>query len=453
MLEVAARAESLYALLVWDGNAGSDGGTGAVVSRLDGRIEDPTRIRIVDPVPRAYAYRQWSPGPKRILSLDGGGLRGVITLEILLSIERQLRQHFGRDDLVLADYFDYLAGTSTGAIIASALALGRPVEDIRDRYRTLGHAAFRRSLGALAQGARFGAEPVQRQLLDFFDDDLVLGDPALRTLLLLVLHRTDTDSPWLLSNCTNARYNRTDRLLPRHRHDRNLDLPLLSLIRASTAAPTYFPMQLIPIGGVSVPFQDGGVTAFNNPALIAAVMATLPAYGLQWNRGVDDLLVVSIGTGSRAATGRPSRPGLVSSLGSLVRLPSVFMNGSAFSQDLLCRVIGECRYGPALDSEVGALLGRQREPHGGQQETPAVPGAGGVPAVGEYFSFVRYDADLSRTALARTAVPRGDWRDVRRMDDARQIDNWRIIGRHAAENVRVAEHFRGFLQPADLGPR
>ena len=88
-------------------------------------------------------------------------------------------------------------------------------------------------------------------------------------------------------------------------------------------------------------------------------MATVPAYGLMWGKGIDDLLVVSVGTGARAATAQRSRPNPVSALSSLTRLPSVFMNGSAFSQDLLCRAIGDCRYGPLLDSEIGALLGQQ----------------------------------------------------------------------------------------------
>jgi hypothetical protein len=61
-------------------------------------------------------------GPRKLLALDGGGIRGVITLEVLTEIERQLQKKFGRgDDFVLADYFDYIGGTSTGAIIAACL--------------------------------------------------------------------------------------------------------------------------------------------------------------------------------------------------------------------------------------------------------------------------------------------------------------------------------------------
>ena len=64
-------------------------------------------------------------GPKRILALDGGGLRGVLTLGMLREIETTLRaRHGGDPDFRLSDYFDLMAGTSTGAIIAAALSLG-----------------------------------------------------------------------------------------------------------------------------------------------------------------------------------------------------------------------------------------------------------------------------------------------------------------------------------------
>jgi len=64
--------------------------------------------------------RVQTDGPKRILALDGGGIRGMITLEILASIENLLRQKLERgNNFVLADYFDFVSGTSTGAIIAA----------------------------------------------------------------------------------------------------------------------------------------------------------------------------------------------------------------------------------------------------------------------------------------------------------------------------------------------
>ena len=55
-------------------------------------------------------------GPKKLLALDGGGIRGVLSLEILRKLETLLRSASGRADYRLADYFDYISGTSTGGI-------------------------------------------------------------------------------------------------------------------------------------------------------------------------------------------------------------------------------------------------------------------------------------------------------------------------------------------------
>ena len=74
---------------------------------------------------RSFRDRLKPQGQKKLLALDGGGIRGVIALEVLARIEEILRERSGRKDLVLSDYFDYMAGTSTGAIIASCLAMGQ----------------------------------------------------------------------------------------------------------------------------------------------------------------------------------------------------------------------------------------------------------------------------------------------------------------------------------------
>ena len=89
--------------------------------------------------------------PKRILALDGGGLRGILSLGLLQKIENVLRErHQAGDDFRLSHYFDLIAGTSTGANIAATLALGWTVEAIRTRYMALGERVFTRSL--LRQG-------------------------------------------------------------------------------------------------------------------------------------------------------------------------------------------------------------------------------------------------------------------------------------------------------------
>jgi patatin-like phospholipase/acyl hydrolase len=80
----------------------------------------------------ALIARMKSPGPKRILALDGGGIRGMMTVEVLAEIEALLRRKLARGaEFVLADCFDFVAGTSTGAIIAACVSTGMKVSDIR----------------------------------------------------------------------------------------------------------------------------------------------------------------------------------------------------------------------------------------------------------------------------------------------------------------------------------
>ncbi len=85
-------------------------------------------------------------GPKRILALDGGGIRGMLTLSYLDTIERVLRKRHDNDHLVLSDYFDLIGGTSTGAIIAAGLAKGYSVSELQKLYRKLAADVFRRRL-------------------------------------------------------------------------------------------------------------------------------------------------------------------------------------------------------------------------------------------------------------------------------------------------------------------
>ncbi|HRP57956.1 patatin-like phospholipase family protein, partial [Agriterribacter sp.] len=84
-----------------------------------------------------------SSSPKRILALDGGGIRGALSLGYLQRIEDILRKQHGNDkNFRLCDYFDLIGGTSTGSIIASCLAIGLKVQDIKDKYMELGDKIF-----------------------------------------------------------------------------------------------------------------------------------------------------------------------------------------------------------------------------------------------------------------------------------------------------------------------
>jgi uncharacterized protein len=186
-----------------------------------------------------------------------------------------LRQESGLgESFVLADYFDYIAGTSTGAIIATLLSLGWPVAKILWFYETAGPAMFDRA-GLLKRFRyKFEDDKLAAMLQDNIGRTTTLGSDELRTLLMLVMRNASTDSPWPVSNNPRAKYNL------RSRPDCNLALPLWQLVRASTAAPTYFPPETIAIGDKQFIFVDGGVTMYNNPAFQLFLMATVAPYNL-----------------------------------------------------------------------------------------------------------------------------------------------------------------------------
>src|SRR5204863_4148824 len=110
-----------------------------------------------------------------------------------------------------------------------------------------------------------------------------------------------TDSPWPISSNPDALYNDPDR------KGCNLKIPLWQLIRASTAAPVYFPPEVVELEPgdrtKTFVFADGGVTPYNNPAFVLFRMATDPAYRLNWPAGERQLLLVSVGTGASEQLG------------------------------------------------------------------------------------------------------------------------------------------------------
>src|SRR5262245_26597874 len=106
----------------------------------------------------------FGPGRKRILSLDGGGVRGIGSIAFLEKIEQEIEAIEGRPTL-LAEWFDLIGGTSTGAIIASALSLGYRVADIKRLYETLAPQVFRRSRWRLkGWQAKFDARRLKQEL-------------------------------------------------------------------------------------------------------------------------------------------------------------------------------------------------------------------------------------------------------------------------------------------------
>lgn len=296
-------------------------------------------------------------GRARLLSLDGGGIRGLFALQYARRIEQLLREKTGTADLVLADHFHYIGGTSTGAIIAAFLSWGLSVDEIEGLYRKNAIAMFRKA-GWLDRftSHKFVAEGLTGFLKEFFTEEdgseATFGTKKLRTLLLVVARNATTGSPWPLSNNPAAKYN--DPESPGN----NLQIPLWQLVRASTAAPTFFPPEILTVKGekgeeLTFAFEDGGITPFNNPAYLMKIMATLPEYNLGWEAGVERMSVVSIGTGGVKA-GREKHA--LDVLSQAKNLPTALIGSFQQYQDLLCRVHGECRYGPQLDGELGEMI-------------------------------------------------------------------------------------------------
>src|SRR5436190_18851630 len=131
--------------------------------------------------------------PRKLLAIDGGGIRGVLSLKILGRIEELLIKESKRPDYRLADYFDYVAGTSTGGIIAAGIALGMSVKEILDFYLNNGAAMFDKASIIRRLKYQYKSEPLALQLQQVFGATTTLGAPEVETLLLLVMRNATTD--------------------------------------------------------------------------------------------------------------------------------------------------------------------------------------------------------------------------------------------------------------------
>ena len=361
-------------------------------------------------------------GQKKILALDGGGIRGMLSVEILARIEDILREKSGRGkDFVMSDYFDFFAGTSTGAIIAACLSWGMTVDKIRNFYLQNGAEMFDRA-GLLDRYYRhkFHSEKLCAQLQREFGAETTLGSEKLRTLLMMVLRNASTDSPWPVSNNPGAKYNDAARA------DCNLNLPLWQLIRASTAAPTYFPPEIVKVGAREFIFVDGGVTMYNNPAFQAFLMATVEPFNLKWPTGGDKLLVVSVGTGTSPYANAELRPDEMNVLYNATSIPSALMLAALNEQDFLCRVFGKCLEGDPLDREVGDMIGKSG---------PVQP---------KLFTYMRYNAELTYEGLLSLGIENVDPKSVQQLDSIAFISDLQRVGRAVADSKVKLQHFQDF---------
>ncbi len=347
--------DSLFLLLVWDEQPTGDGpgGTSDLATRVAEGLPEG-RCAIVNPLevePFARDLHWARDGrPKRILTLDGGGVRGVLTLQYLKRIEGLLKDQHGRA-VRLCDYFDLIAGTSTGAIIAASLALGMSAAKVEKEYRKLAAEVFRHRwyrLGALR--AKFDAAALTRALKGLFEERTV-GSTDLRTGLLIVTKRIDSGSQWPLANNPRAKYFHAR---PGSTAVPNGDYPLWRVVRASTAAPHYFEPEKIEVHpGQEKEFIDGGVSTANNPTLEALKLVTLRGFGVCWPTGANELLIVSCGTGRADASEKPSA---IAGKHALVALTSV-LNDCADLVETVMQWVSRSPTARSIDGDIGDLAG------------------------------------------------------------------------------------------------
>jgi uncharacterized protein len=372
-------------------------------------------------------------GQKKLLAIDGGGIRGVLALEVLQAIEDLLKAKSGRADFRLADYFDYIAGTSTGGIVAAGLSIGMSVGEILTFYREAGAQMFVKANLLQRLRYKFEDEPLAEKLRGVFGASTTVGSEKLRTLLLLVMRNATTDSPWPISNNPYARYNDTSR------EDCNLDFPLWQLVRASTAAPTFFPPEVIVLQNSNrkkakeFVFVDGGVTMYNNPAFQMFLMATLDRYWAKkpearWLPGAERMLIVSVGTGTSPNAQDGLEPDEMNLLFNARTIPSALMFAALNEQDLLCRVFGNCLAGDPIDRELNDLVGS----------------AGPLQRGEKLFTYLRYNAELTREGLDGLGCPDVEPRAVQKLDSIDGIPDLQRVGRRVAETKLQEHHFDAF---------
>ncbi len=227
----------------------------------------------------------------RILSIDGGGIKGIIPGTILAHLEEKIQQATGNNADRIADYFDLIAGTSTGGILTCLLLCpdnsNRPkytAKEAVDFYLKKGDSIFSSDIwkriktmnGLLDE--KYSATELENGFVEFF------GDTKLSQLI----------KPCLIT-AYDIEYSKTVffNSMDLKKHPDN-DFLVRDVARATSAAPTYFEVSRISSNnGTYYPLIDGGIFA-NNPAMCAFAEATK----LQNDFSIQNTFILSLGTGA-----------------------------------------------------------------------------------------------------------------------------------------------------------
>lgn len=207
--------------------------------------------------------------PFKILSLSGGGYRGLYTATVLNKLENHIRKN-APDDCI-ANYFDLIAGTSIGGIIALAIAYKIPTEDIVKIFRTKGKEIFKKqSIGGICQ-AKYNSDNLKNILCKWFENKLISD---LKCPVVIPSVNYNTGMPVIFKTSHHPNFKR------------DCDLKIIDVALATSAAPTYFKRHSI---GESE-YIDGGIFA-NSPALVGLHEAEI-----FFEEPLDNIKILSIGT-------------------------------------------------------------------------------------------------------------------------------------------------------------
>ncbi len=212
----------------------------------------------------------------QILSIDGGGVRGIFSAALLAGLEDDL----GRS---VRDSFDLIVGTSTGGIIALGLGAGLSPRQILDFYVERKDQIFPSRLGMARVRqllrAKYPPGPLERALKDVFGDTL-LGESQVP--LVIPSYDLGEGDAYIFKTPHHRRLRRDHRA------------PMWAVAMATAAAPTFFPAFRLPSDHVRL--IDGGVWA-NNPAMVGVVEA-ISLFG----RSLEDVQLLSVGTTAETDT-------------------------------------------------------------------------------------------------------------------------------------------------------
>jgi patatin-like phospholipase/acyl hydrolase len=197
----------------------------------------------------AAASSPTSTPPRRVLAIDGGGLKGIFPAALLAALEEEI-------DGSIASHFDLIAGTSTGGILALGLGLGYSARQMLDFYKELGPQVFLKPRGLLGRLRRpkYDPESLRNALARRFEQKTI-GDSRTRLVIPSLVFKTG--EIYIYKTAHHERLQKDYRI-------RALDVAM-----ATAAAPTFFPAYRDAAG---LPLIDGGVWA-NNPVACAAVEA------------------------------------------------------------------------------------------------------------------------------------------------------------------------------------